>query len=371
MTSKSNPEVMQICYAQGWASNPNYMTYEEAANVTDTTAFNNAFNNSNIIYFNEAKFFTGITKTISFTAKNLLEFAFPPNCLIDVYSILGKLPKCYLYDFNTYNDPKLVNGPQKFGNKNIANIIVDENNTQYGVVDGYLGEGKLLIKKPTTSLWIIPNPKNGIFIYPLGFTWYSLASVSLFGYFFNGHTIITKDFSSGNVLFSEGGRNIKKIVVFNMIRSDGYRSFQNVGYNVVDEEKVLIVPADTTCDFTTSVWTQDLLNPDACNFILKKVNFGITIYNEKVLWKFKDICEDEYFMTKEECANITTLGDRFKDSDIETFEELQYFTGITKIEDYTFQNCINLKKIVIPSNVVEIGDNAFYNCPNLNEIIYA
>jgi hypothetical protein len=61
MTSESNPEVMKICYINGFAKHKDYMTYREASDVTDTAAFNAAFNNSDIKYFNEAKYFTGLT----------------------------------------------------------------------------------------------------------------------------------------------------------------------------------------------------------------------------------------------------------------------------------------------------------------------
>lgn len=59
MTSISNPEVMAICYAQGWAANADYMTKSEAEAVTRT---NDAFkNHTEITHFNEFKYFTGFT----------------------------------------------------------------------------------------------------------------------------------------------------------------------------------------------------------------------------------------------------------------------------------------------------------------------
>lgn len=59
MTSTSNPEVMAVCYAQGWCANAKYMTASEAAAVTDIgTVF---YNKNNITHFEELEFFTGIT----------------------------------------------------------------------------------------------------------------------------------------------------------------------------------------------------------------------------------------------------------------------------------------------------------------------
>ncbi|MFR5118539.1 MAG: leucine-rich repeat protein [Ruminococcus sp.] len=38
---------------------------------------------------------------------------------------------------------------------------------------------------------------------------------------------------------------------------------------------------------------------------------------------------------------------------------------ITSIEDDTFNECTNLKSIIIPNNVESIGARAFYLCENL------
>ena len=58
MTSISNPEVLAICYAQGWCASPNYMTKQEAEAVT---SIGTAFSQSNIKTFNEFKYFTSVT----------------------------------------------------------------------------------------------------------------------------------------------------------------------------------------------------------------------------------------------------------------------------------------------------------------------
>ena len=58
MTSTSNPEVMAVCYAQGWAANADYMLKSEAEAVT---SIGNAFrNNQSITHFDELQYF-GIT----------------------------------------------------------------------------------------------------------------------------------------------------------------------------------------------------------------------------------------------------------------------------------------------------------------------
>lgn len=43
--------------------------------------------------------------------------------------------------------------------------------------------------------------------------------------------------------------------------------------------------------------------------------------------------------------------------------------SVTHIADYSFGQCIGLKKLTIPSNITQIGSSAFIGCKNLTEII--
>ena len=72
-------------------------------------------------------------------------------------------------------------------------------------------------------------------------------------------------------------------------------------------------------------------------------------------------------LCKEEVANVGSLADivtqgavlaydsPFLKTDITSFDELQYFTGLTRIEGWTFYDCKNLSSIVIPENIESIG----------------
>ena len=51
-----------------------------------------------------------------------------------------------------------------------------------------------------------------------------------------------------------------------------------------------------------------------------------------------------------------------------SLEEVEFENGITKISDYLFYKCNGLKSIKIPDTVTEIGKFAFYNSKNLTEI---
>ena len=58
----------------------------------------------------------------------------------------------------------------------------------------------------------------------------------------------------------------------------------------------------------------------------------------------------------------------FAGTGITTFDELVYFTGLTRIDDGAFAGCTELTSITIPENIESIGDNAFKGCTNLQSI---
>ncbi len=73
--------------------------------------------------------------------------------------------------------------------------------------------------------------------------------------------------------------------------------------------------------------------------------------------------------SKQEAATVTNLGRRFSNANsITSFDELQYFTGLTSIASEEFSTCSKLTSIILPPNITSIGDNAFYNCRKLQHI---
>lgn len=58
----------------------------------------------------------------------------------------------------------------------------------------------------------------------------------------------------------------------------------------------------------------------------------------------------------------------FAGTGITSFDELVYFTGLTRIEDGVFAGCTELKSVTIPENITAIGDNAFNGCSGLESI---
>jgi subtilisin family serine protease len=70
-----------------------------------------------------------------------------------------------------------------------------------------------------------------------------------------------------------------------------------------------------------------------------------------------------------EAALVTSLDQAFKgNTDITSFDELQYFIGLTSIGSYDFSQCSGLATIVMPNSVASIKSYAFYKCTGLTSL---
>lgn len=78
-------------------------------------------------------------------------------------------------------------------------------------------------------------------------------------------------------------------------------------------------------------------------------------------------------LSKEEAAAVRTLkvGENsvFRNATITSFDEFQYFTGLTSVEDHAFANCSNLKSVIVPKNVTTLDNAAFSGCSNLSIVL--
>ena len=68
-----------------------------------------------------------------------------------------------------------------------------------------------------------------------------------------------------------------------------------------------------------------------------------------------------------EAAACTELPS-FSGSNIESFDELQFFTSLKEIGAETFKGCSELNSIILPNEVTRIGNGAFSGCNNLSSI---
>ena len=70
-----------------------------------------------------------------------------------------------------------------------------------------------------------------------------------------------------------------------------------------------------------------------------------------------------------EAAAISNLGNRFHHSGISSFDELEYFTGITEIPENAFWGCTLLTSVIIPKGVTSLEYSAFRECESLTSIV--
>lgn len=74
-------------------------------------------------------------------------------------------------------------------------------------------------------------------------------------------------------------------------------------------------------------------------------------------------------LSEAEAAIVPSVANVFQNNtDIESFNELKYFTGLKKIDDCVFSGCTGLVSVAIPDNIEYIGNYAFNNCGALNDI---
>jgi len=85
------------------------------------------------------------------------------------------------------------------------------------------------------------------------------------------------------------------------------------------------------------------------------------------------MCKSANFMLKEEAEKVTTIGNYFKgNTDLTSFDEFQYFTGVTSIPtsyNGNFYKCSNMTSIILPDSLTTLGGYSFLYCSSLTELV--
>lgn len=99
--------------------------------------------------------------------------------------------------------------------------------------------------------------------------------------------------------------------------------------------------------------------------IPSRINFiDPTVKSLCETWDINKDGEISYY----EASLVTSIGTTFKQSKIQSFDELQYFTSVKDIDANAFESCTQLETIVLPKDITAIGASAFKNCKSLKSI---
>ncbi len=144
-------------------------------------------------------------------------------------------------------------------------------------------------------------------------------------------------------------------------------SLANQAFPGLPNNAVLYVPSGSVTAYQNSMWTGYFSS------ILDYSTYNPTIlsFADPVV---KDICVNYYDRTNDgeldiyEIQAITSLLGFRGNTEMVSFDELQYFTGLTSISDYAFEGCTGLTSIEIPNSVTSIGNYTFQNCTGLTSV---
>jgi hypothetical protein len=164
---------------------------------------------------------------------------------------------------------------------------------------------------------------------------------------------------------------------------------KKVFYGCDDIETVMVgakTPAALTSDVFTCTSRATLIVPTGTLAAYEKANLWknflkrIEISSSTLPIHFadsqvKELCvanwdqDGDKELSYAEAAAVTDLGEVFKNNtNIQSFDELQYFTGLTAIGDSAFYDCSRLTSVVLPETVTAIGASAFQYCLYLSSI---
>ena len=189
------------------------------------------------------------------------------------------------------------------------------------------------------------------------------------------NTIIPQDVTSIGDYAFYGCSNLTSVIIPQGITSIGEYSFYNC-HNLVS----------VTVGTSTPVTIKEYAFPNRTKASLYVPMGSKATYSTAKYWKdFKEIveianidfadtevkriCVEKWDFNGDgelsfgEAAAVTDLGQVFKgNSVITSFDELQYFTGLTSIGDRAFDNCTNLTSLRLPESISSIGLGAFLYC---------
>lgn len=144
-------------------------------------------------------------------------------------------------------------------------------------------------------------------------------------------------------------------------------TFCSNAFSGISSNCMLIVPNETRDAYIAAEWTENVFKGGIVETSSLAIAFAD--FNVKALCVANWDTNDDGELSKAEAAAVTNLGEVFKDNKtILFFNELQYFTRLTSINEHAFDYCSNLTSVTIPETVTSINQYAFSDCSGLTSI---
>lgn len=322
------------------------------------------------------------------TASNKLRFGCKNTIIPNSISIIGK------YSFSQYDEtktceiPNSVNSiePEAFENcKGLVSLRVPKSVTEIGNMAFYGCSDLIYVdSKIEEPFQITDNTFKGIsedakLQIPQGTKAKYESFVGWMKFFkaiteegdVTTYNMSIKSLGNGSVIYNETEiRNTSIVFTVNEGSSPAIQIKPDNGCKLVSVKKD---DENVTTEVLNNIYrVNNLNNSTNVSVIFAKDASNISFADEKV----KSICianwdtNHDGELSEEEAANVENIGIVFNHTDIETFKEFCYFTGLSSIPSSAFDNCKNLVSITIPANVKTIGGRAFFNCISLETISF-
>lgn len=313
LTATSNPEVMAIAFAQGWAANEAYMTKNEALWVTNEQV-NSAFKNKrNIKSFNEFRHFKSVTVLDGtfYNCSGLLSLTLPES-IVEIRTPFGYCSALKSIEFP--EGLKKISGFAVYGCESIESIHIPKN-----VSSIYYSEGcfcgctslKSITVDPENTVYDSRENCNAI-IQTAKNTLIEGCNTSFIPY---GVEII------GEYAFYN--RKITSITIPETVIRITQRAFSGC----------TMLAAITIPESVKDIWYEAFQN---CTSLASAAVLGSVSFGSRVFYNCLGLM-------RVEIPNVTYIGDS------------------------CFGNC-NFESIVIPASVTGIGNYAFQSCDDLKSI---